>query len=106
MGNDPYLTAEFHQWLTNIKEVADLFDAWKAALVAARIGELQCKLDIADRLGDNLIRKTLEQQTHIAHLEAGIKEIAAGFVPDGQYCGRPIYEIAPQCFPSSGEVGK
>lgn len=102
MPRDPQLKGEFHTWLVSIKGVADLWDAWKAALAAARITEIECKLDIADHLGDNLIRKTLEQQTHIAHLEAGIKEIAAGFATSGEYCGRPIYEIAPQCFPVDG----
>jgi hypothetical protein len=42
MANDPHLRAEFYQWLTNIKEVADLFDAWKAALVAARTAKCIC----------------------------------------------------------------
>jgi len=38
-----------------------------------------------------------------ATLKAAISEIAAGFLPDGTYSGRPIYEIAPQCFQSETE---
>jgi hypothetical protein len=41
---------------------------------------------------------------YVQSLEAAIREIANGFAPDGTYTGRPIYEIAPQCFPNSGEV--
>jgi hypothetical protein len=37
------------------------------------------------------------------HLESVIKEIADGFLPDGTYAGRPLYEMAPElCSPASG----
>ncbi len=43
-----------------------------------------------------------EAAEEIDSLGAAIREIANGFTPDGAYTGRPIYEIAARCFPSSG----
>jgi hypothetical protein len=44
-----------------------------------------------------------EAAEEIDSLGAAIREIANGFAPDGTYTGRPIYEIAPQCFTDSGD---
>jgi hypothetical protein len=41
---DPQMKAEFHAWLVSIKEVADLWDAWKAALVAS--DQVKCICDV------------------------------------------------------------
>lgn len=50
---------------------------------------------------DRIMRLSLR----VAKLEAVIREIADGFVPDGAYVGRPLYEMAPEmCSPASRHV--
>jgi hypothetical protein len=51
--------------------------------------------------GQSVVKLLRESAARIRDLEAAIKEIRDGFVPSGEYCGRPIYEIVP---PADGEV--
>lgn len=43
--------------------------------------------------GQSVVKLLRDAREHIKQLEAGVKEVAAGFTPDGSYSGRPIYEI-------------
>lgn len=50
--------------------------------------------------GQSVVKLLREAAAHVRDLDAAILEIAKGFLPDGTYAGRPIYEIAPGCFPA------
>lgn len=69
----------------------------KDALIREREAKLLALEVEASLYCDDLVAR-------IRELESEIREIANGFLPDGTYAGRPIYVIAPQCFPA--ETGK
>lgn len=41
-------------------------------------------------------KDTTKLVQRLSRYEAALREIAAGFLPDGTYAGRPIYEIEAQ----------
>jgi|SRR5882724_8916409 len=68
---------------------AELVDRTTANVQLAAIGQRQ--FDRIRELTESLMVKSAK----IGDLEAALREIRDGFLPDGSYAGRPIYEIAP-----------
>lgn len=108
----------------NVKQVdrvtkvySDPFSAWQAKLELIRQRDIdgieacqswesyakQCNADRHTLL--EYINK-LKRGPSTLKLEAAIDEIAAGFLPDGTYGGRPIYTIVPECFESETACGE
>jgi hypothetical protein len=54
--------------------------------------------------GQSVIKLLRDAARRVRKYEAAMREIADGFVPDGTYTGRPIYEIAAECSTDSGSA--
>lgn len=93
------------------KVYSDPFSAWQSKLElirqrdidgieACQTWEAYAKQCTADRRTLLEYIDKLRRGPSMLKLEAAIDEIACGFLPDGTYGGRPIYEIVPECFES------
>lgn len=62
---------------------------------AARIRELEADLAKYQACRVRDVDEKAWLSKRMSDLEAALREIRDGFLPDGSYSGRPIYEIAP-----------
>lgn len=72
-------------------------DQWNRRSDKSTIRAIEMVLDMVKQRAElqKISTEALDQRDR---LKAAMREVKEGFLPDGTYAGRPLYQIAPECF--------